>query len=301
MDEEVEDFEFEEFSEGDFNRWTLNHVLAVNPAVRFLTAMLYKSKVNGLSRLYYPDSRFLKQIKFDELRKEEKPFISYNAWNLSRQELVLYANRRQQAKFIEGRHEVVGYRPIDAASLCACSALPYILQTVTIDGDVYCEGALIDTVNFEHLLEDHDLHEIWISKIIDAGQVLPPRNVHDSLANLCELFCATVGEDDVKLFKYHITCNPEIARRWQHLKIVEIPVDCTINFEWSHSNLRHGIESGERAARQAVERYESEKDNDHPDGPLMIPAPHEARDGEERMQKRGDRRRIASERLKAAY
>ena len=49
--EELEEFEFAEFSEGDFNRWTLNHVLAVNPAVRFLTAMLYKSKVNGLSRL----------------------------------------------------------------------------------------------------------------------------------------------------------------------------------------------------------------------------------------------------------
>ena len=32
------------FSEGDFNRWTLNHVLAVNPAVRFLTGLVYKSE-----------------------------------------------------------------------------------------------------------------------------------------------------------------------------------------------------------------------------------------------------------------
>ena len=58
---ELEEFEeFQEFSEGDFNRWTLNHVLAVHPAVRFLTAMMYKSNINGLSRLYYPDSSFLK-------------------------------------------------------------------------------------------------------------------------------------------------------------------------------------------------------------------------------------------------
>src|SRR5690349_16773289 len=33
------------FSEGDFNRWTLNHVLAVHPMVRLLTALVYKSKI----------------------------------------------------------------------------------------------------------------------------------------------------------------------------------------------------------------------------------------------------------------
>jgi predicted acylesterase/phospholipase RssA len=298
--EEFEDFEFEGFSEGDFNRWTLNHVLAVNPAVRFLTALLYKSKVDGLSRLYYPDSRFLKQINFDEVRKEGKPFISYNAWNLSQQELVLYANRPKPAKPIKSRHKVVGYRSIDAASLCACSALPFVLQTITIDGDIYCEGALIDTVNFEHLLEDHaDLDEIWISRIVDPGQVLPPRNLHDSLANLCELFCATVGEDDVELFKCHITRNPEAAERWQRLTVVEIPVDCTINFDWSHSNLHHGIAAGEHAAHQAFDRYEKEKGNAHPNGPLFIPAPDEE-DKEQKKQQREQRLKKARERLKQA-
>ena len=46
------------FSEGDFNRWTLNHVLAVHPAARFLTALIFKSKINGRTKLYYPDSKF---------------------------------------------------------------------------------------------------------------------------------------------------------------------------------------------------------------------------------------------------
>jgi len=60
--EEIE--ELQNFSEGDFNRWILNDVLAVNPAVRFWTAMIYKSEITGLARLHYPDSRLLKQIDF---------------------------------------------------------------------------------------------------------------------------------------------------------------------------------------------------------------------------------------------
>jgi hypothetical protein len=35
------------FSEGDFNRWILNDVLAVNPAVRLWTGMVYKSEITG--------------------------------------------------------------------------------------------------------------------------------------------------------------------------------------------------------------------------------------------------------------
>jgi predicted acylesterase/phospholipase RssA len=298
--EKFEEFELAEFSEGDFNRWTLNHVLAVNPAVRFLTGLLYKSKVSGLSRLYYPDSRFLNNIKFEKLNGNEKPFIFHNAWNLTDQKLVLFANRDKPAEFIAStRHEVEGYiSPINSASLCACSALPFIEQTVEIDGKVYCEGALIDTVNFTNLLRDNELDEVWISRIVDANQVLPPRNLHDSLANLCELFCATVGEDDVDLFK---CCGPAdaVAReRWKKITIVEIPVDPTINFDWSHCNLDHGIRCGERAAYQAVERYIAEADKPRPaDGPLIIPAPNEARDRIEREQRRRERLRIVRERL----
>jgi predicted acylesterase/phospholipase RssA len=250
-DREVEEFEeFREFSEGDFNRWILNHVLAVNPAVRFLTAMMYKAKVDGLSRLYYPDSRFLNSINFAKLA-EAKPFIYHNAWNLSRKKLVLFANKEKETK----SDEVEGYRPINAASLCACSALPFIEQTVTIDGDIYCEGALVDTVNFKNLLEDNpDLDEIWISRLLDTKQILPPKNLYDAQANLCELFAATVGEDDIKLFKHHFKEN----QKWRDKKIIEIPVS-SINFEWSHSNLALGIKNGEEAAKKAIARYHRDK------------------------------------------
>jgi hypothetical protein len=39
---------------------------------------------------------------------------------------------------------------------------------------------------------------------VDAQQIRKPINLHDALANLCEMFAATVGEDDVRLFKYHV-------------------------------------------------------------------------------------------------
>ena len=80
------------FSEGDFNRWTLNHVMAVHPAVRFLTALVYKSDMDGRARLHYKDSKFLKDIKFEELNGPGKPYIFHNAFNFTRKDIALFAN-----------------------------------------------------------------------------------------------------------------------------------------------------------------------------------------------------------------
>jgi predicted acylesterase/phospholipase RssA len=259
------------FSEGDFNRWTLNHVLAVNPAVRFLTALVYKSAIDGRSRLHYKDSKFLKDIKFEELDRSGKPFIFYNAFNFKEKDIDLFANNAPRS----GRK---GHKAISAASLCACSALPFIEQTIKVDKDVYCEGALLDTVNFKRLLEDHHnpnspLEEIWINRIVDAHQIRKPENLYDSMANLCELFAATVGEDDVKLFKYHVqenNKNPKHRLKWTGI-IVEIKVDSQINFQWSHSNLEHGRERGKIAADAAYRLYAAYKHKKEDGKVLMIP------------------------------
>src|SRR5438105_8884384 len=260
--DEVEEFG-RDFSEGDFNRWTLNQVMAVNPAVRLLTALAYKSKITGRSRLYYPDSSFLNDIDFKALEGKDKPFIYHNAWNLTKQRLVLFANKKQDAKiFKDSTVAIEGYRtPINAASLCACSALPYIEQTVTIGKDDYCEGALVDTVNFRNLLEENPaLEEIWVSRILDANQVFPPRNLYDAEANLCELFAATVGKDDVKLFEYHLKCD----HRGRRIKVIEIPVSRHVNFDWSHSNLEQGIKHGIEAAKRAVALYRRPPEGEPP-------------------------------------
>jgi predicted acylesterase/phospholipase RssA len=265
------------FSEGDFNRWTLNHVLAVHPVSRFLTALIFKSKINGRTKLHYPDSKFLTDIKFERLYEPGKPYIFHNAWNLTKQRLQLFSNWDPEGE---------SYKRITPASLCACSALPLIEQTVQIDGDTYCEGALVDTVNFEDLVEDHpDLDEIWISRIVDSGQIVAPKNMLDSTANLCELFAATVGEDDVKLFKYHVkeTVLNRTKRKWTGT-IIEVQVERNINFEWSHTNLENGCERGREAAHQAYKRYARDIEDKKPNE-LLIVAPTE-KEKEEREKAR---------------
>jgi len=266
---------FTKLDEGDFNRWILNQAMATNPFVRYLTSMMYLSNVNGLSRINYPDSEFMQGIKFDELNRDGKPFIFHNAWNLDRQKLALFSNRPMTKKTEEKEYKV----PIDARSLCACSALPFIEGTVEIGKFTYCEGALVDTVNFESLIEEHHnppddkLDEIWVSRIVDSKQIRKPENLHDALANLCQLFAATVGEDDVRLFKYHVRCDkPQSGNeedRWKGT-VVEIHVPGHINFKWNHSNLENGRELGRAAAEQATKAYnEHAKLAPHP-GPHFI-------------------------------
>ena len=238
-----------QWNEGDINRWMLNHVLAVNPFVRFWTSAMYLSNMSGLSRICYPESNFMKSIKFNRLFEKGKPFIFHNAWNITKQRLELFSNDQE----VKSKTDC-SYRDITAASLCACSALPFVEQTVEINGDTYCEGALIDTVNFHQLIEDHpDLDEIWVNRIVDARQVRAPRNLADALGNLCMLFAATVGEDDVKLFRFHVATAAE-DKKWRG-KIVEMEVSDTINFDWTHSNLDRGRTAGYRAVEKVLQTY----------------------------------------------
>lgn len=228
------------WNEGDANNWVLDQVLAVHPASRFMTSLLYLSQVNGLSRIYYPDSSFLKKIRIERLFDGGKPLLYHNAWNLTKKKRQLFVNRRNHPD---------GYGELTRESLCACSALPYVEETIDIAGDTYCEGALVDTVNFDKLLEHHpDLEEIWVSRIVDVNQVRAPRDMHDALANLCMLFAASLGADDVRLFRYH-------AREagWKG-RIVEIPVATNINFEWTHSNLDRGRRDGYEAVTELLKQ-----------------------------------------------
>ncbi|MDB5564793.1 MAG: alpha/beta hydrolase [Tardiphaga sp.] len=240
---------FKKWDEGDINKWILNQAMAPNPLVRYLTSMMYLSNVTGLSRINYPNSDFMKGIKFDRLFEEEKPWIFHNAWNLDEQELAFFSNYPMKDRAYKG--------DIGASTLCACSALPFVEETVKIDGDTYCEGALVDTVNFRSLLEEHpNLDEIWVSRIVDAKQIRKPRNLHDGLANLCQLFAATVGEDDVKLFKYHLR-YPEAGEEPWKGTVVEIQVSSEIDFKWNHENLDRGQKAGRAAAQHAIEVYDA--------------------------------------------
>jgi hypothetical protein len=145
------------------------------------------------------------------------------------------------------------YLPITRPSLCACSALPYIEQTVKIPndhGNEYSEGALVDTVNFRNLVEDHpDLDEIWVCRIVDYRQVQKPANLHDSLGNLCQQFAAEVGENDIKLFKSHLRKS---AGRTPRVIEIPLPQDTNISYRWDHANLDHGREAGRGAVMKLL-------------------------------------------------
>jgi predicted acylesterase/phospholipase RssA len=224
------------WTDGELNQRMLD-LLSAHPASRFLTSMLYLSSINGLSRIYYPGSPFLASIRFDRLNEFGKPLVYHNAWNLSRQKLELFTNRP-----VPGRN----YRRITDKSLCACSALPYIEATVEIDGDTYCEGALVDTVNFHDLVRDlPDLEEVWVSRLVDTSQIRPPRNLTEALGNLCMLFAAETGKNDIKLFKYHL--DEESLCDKKEIRVVELPVSARVNFDWSRANLARGIEEGREA------------------------------------------------------
>lgn len=262
-------------NQGDFNRWVLNDVMAVHPVVRFLSAMAYKSGIDGRTKLFYPESSFIRAINFDELYKPNKPYIFYNAFNFAKQDVDLFGN-----KWPEGINTIserrTARRKITAQSLCACSALPFIEQTVNVDGTVYCEGALVDTVNFRSLMEDHgdSLKEVWINRIVDSHQIRKPENLHDALANLCQLFAATVGEDDIKLFKLYARENNRSTDpddpKWEGT-IIEIQVDDRIDFHWDERNLEAGIANGRRKAEEALRLLEEYGHKPAKDGVLILP------------------------------
>jgi predicted acylesterase/phospholipase RssA len=234
--------------------------------------LLYLSPVDGLSRIYYKDSSFLERIRIDNLQGQKDLFIYHNAWDLKDQRIQLFSNVKAPPR----------YQAISTKSLCACSALPYIEETIEIDGRTYCEGALVDTVNFSDLLERHpDLTEIWVSRIVDVSQAKAPHNIKDALGNLCMLFAGSVGDDDVKLFKYHArdegwtgsiyeldyfpqkpvadrgpTKDQEDVRDVEHgTGIVDETNDSAVNFDWNWSNFDNGVKRGRDAATELLNSY----------------------------------------------
>ena len=191
------------------------------------------------------------------------PEIYHNAWRLADDgggvtgELQIV---QQQMARLLAPEDSTEYLPITRPSLCACSALPYVEQTVQIpndDGRHYSEGALVDTVSFRNLVEDHpDLDEIWVCRIVDYRQLRLQKNLHDSLGNLCQQFAAEVGENDIKLFKSHLRKSAGRTPR-----VVEIPlkVETKIDYRWDHENLDIGCVEGWNAVMELMEEPELQK------------------------------------------
>lgn len=220
------------------NLW-LSQGMALNPWVRLsmqLSLLLPKSGVAGLVR----DSSFIESyIDFARLQKS-KNAVYLNAYNLEKREIELFSNRKP-------------YAPITPKTLMAGSSVLYFTENPVIDGDAYCEGAVVDTVNFRDLLENHpDLNEIWVIRITERKQIRPPKTLIDAQLLGVMLPFNTIAEDDVKLFKLHLK-ERGLERK---IKVIEIAVSHQdISYHWSYANLEHGMRVGEAGARKKIEAY----------------------------------------------
>ncbi|MDP2697126.1 patatin-like phospholipase family protein [Thalassospira sp.] len=228
----------------NLNDVLLNGVLAAHPVARFMVGALYQTETKGLAKIYSPDSMFLDRLKFDRLYQEDKPAIFHNAYNLTQQRLELFTNKPEKYNL----------PAMDGQTLCACSALPFIEEPVEINGDMYCEGATVDTVSFFDFLRLHpDVDEVWVSRILDLKQVRQPQNLYDSLNNLVMMFAASASEDAVERFKR------EVAESGRKINIIEIPVSPNITYDWTWENLDCGIEDGYQATSAVLEQYRAKR------------------------------------------
>jgi predicted acylesterase/phospholipase RssA len=227
----------------------LTEGLALNPVVRFGAELQYKIKKSGVAGLISSENFVDKYIDFDQLFKREK-VVYLNAYNLSKHRMEIFINRKGHR-----------YDDITADALMAGSSVLHYTENRTIDGksDKYCEGAVIDTVNLDHLLTDHpDLDEIWVIKIADYKAVKPPKNLIEAALLGVMLPFDTISDDDIDLFSHRLQeHNRTQARKVRFINALMAYQD--VNYHWNHSNLDEGIRVGYDGALNAISEYR-EKD-----------------------------------------
>lgn len=220
---------------------------AANPVTRYLVSIMWLSEITGLAGGKHPGKGLSASLDIESLYKPDKPFLYHNAWNLREDRIQLFANRKNPPP---------GILPMTADSMRACSALPFIIETVMVDGVPYCEGALYRTVSFTDLLQEHpDIEEVWVIRIVDPAQVRAPQNLDQAMNNLCMLFAGSLGECNVEEFEEHVKNDPKLRDK---VKIRIVPVSHNINYDWTQSNLDRGIEQGYAKTREAIKSYKEE-------------------------------------------
>ncbi len=144
--------------------------------------------------------------------------------------------------------------------LQAALSFPFLYPPTEIPGErggLFIEGAAIDCLNFQGLLERApDLEEIVIFDILGADCLLrAPRDLYDAWVMSILTPLIEIARDDVKIFEAeHLAKYPGLHRP-HRVKLVEsIPEDRLPQvFDWSRSNLQYlyqaGYEAGQRAAR----------------------------------------------------
>ncbi len=224
--------------------WTKG--LSLNPFCRLLFKLMYRTEKSGRSWLLGPGDHGAdivdNYIDFDRLmRIQERIYV--NAYNLTQKRIDLFTNRLNPETC----------KTITLDALKANSSILGYLQNREIDGDKYCEGSVVDTVNFKHLKEHiHDLEEVWVLNILDYKTVRPPRNQLEADLLGVELPFTTIAHDDVKLFECYVKQNGYANK----IKVVRIDMSYKdLDFFWKWSTLEKGIEIGYQGAVKTINDY----------------------------------------------
>ncbi len=219
--------------------------MALNPYVRFMTQLMYKVKKSGIAGLINSQGFVDRFIDFDRLFKSDK-IVYLNAYDLSKKQVALFINQKNHK-----------FNDIDADALMAGSSVLHYTENRTIDGkkNRYCEGAVIDTVSLDVLLDEHpDLDEIWVIKIADYKEANPPKNLIDSALVGVMLPFDTISDDDIRLFAMKLKDHNSKSKK--KIDLINIPMEyANANWHWNHSNLKEGIETGYRGTLDVLDQY----------------------------------------------
>ena len=225
--------------------YNISEGMALNPFVRLVAQLQYKIEKSGIAGLISSSNFVDKFIDFELLNKTDK-IIYLNAYDLSERKLKIFINRKNHK-----------FNDIDADALMAGSSVLHYTENRTIDGEKYkyCEGAVIDTVNLDVLLDEHhDLDEIWVVKIADYNVAHAPKNLIDAELISVMLPFDTISDDDIKLFAYRLKEYNQDKEKNVKLLNIEIQYG-KMNYHWNHSNLDQGIISGYEGAIQSINTY----------------------------------------------
>lgn len=153
-----------------------------------------------------------------------------------------------------------GKNELGVEHLQAALSFPFLYPPTEIPGEkggLFIEGAAIDCLNFQGLLERApDLEEIVIFDILGADCLLrAPRDLYDAWVMSILTPLIEIARDDVKIFESeHLVKYPALHRP-HRVKLVEsIPEDRLPQvFDWSRSNLEYLYQAGHEAGTRAVQ------------------------------------------------
>lgn len=220
--------------------------MALNPFIRLSTELQYNVAKSGVAGLISSGAFVNKFIDFNNLLKSDK-IVYLNAYNLSRKQMEVFVNRSGNPK----------YSPMSADALMAGSSVLHYTENRTIGGkeDKYCEGAVINTVELDHLLDDHsDLDEIWVIKIADYKEIKPPENLIEAELLGVMLPFDTISDDDIVLFSQRL--QEYNRKNNKNIRLVNVLMKYgMLNYHWNHSNLSQGINVGYQGTLNAINQF----------------------------------------------